>query len=411
MKALNSSALLNPLTADTSVAVRHAPMRVLHLLPSLEARTGGVAEAVVQLVNHMGQFGCVGEVATLDHPDAPAIDRIKGRVHRLGPGRGVYGLSFGLVRWLRKHAKDYDALIVHGIWQFHSVAAWLGVVGTRTPLFVFPHGMLDPWFQQTYRAKHIKKLLYWALAERWVFGRAQGVLFTCHTELELARSPFLSDAHPLKVTGFGIDAVPVEAMHNTALFWNAFPELIGKRVLLYFGRIHEKKGCDLLIAAFAAIAHHDPALRLVMAGPAAPTLLADLRQQAEALGIAERIVWTGLLTGMHKWAALQAAEVFVLPSHQENFGISVVEALAAGTPVLISNRVNICHEVELSGGGWVYADTLEATTETLLRWVTQTTPADREAMRVAALECFECYFRIQKAASQVVEVIQEARRP
>jgi len=410
MKVLDSISLLDGLAANTPTAARRAPIRVLHLLPSLEPRTGGVAEAVVQLVNHMGSDGCIGEVVTLDAPDTPEFERIKCRVHRLGPGRGFYGLSFGLVRWLRAHASDYDALIVHGIWQFHSVAAWLGVLGTGIPLFVFPHGMLDPWFQQTYRAKHLKKRLYWALAERWVFRRAQGVLFTCHTELELARSPFLNDNYPLKVTGFGIDAVPADALHATDLFWNTFPELQGLRVVLYFGRIHEKKGCDLLIAAFAAVAPQDSALRLVMAGPAAPALLEKLQQQALKLGIADRIVWTGMLTGRLKWAALQAAEVFVLPSHQENFGISVVEALAAGTPVLISNRVNICYEVEISGGGWVYADTLEGVTGALHRWVVETTPLQREAMRAAAIGCFECYFRIQTAASQVVEVIQEARR-
>jgi len=409
MKALNSTVLLDEVMAPAPAAVRRAPMRVLHLLPSLEPRTGGVAEAVVQLVNHMTHFGCTSEVATLDSPDTPDFERIKGRVHKLGPGRGFYGLSVGLVRWLRAHASEYDALIVHGIWQFHSVAARLGLLGTRTPLFVFPHGMLDPWFQQTYRAKHLKKLLYWNLAERWVFGRAQAILFTCHTELELARSPFLNDSYPLKVTGFGIDAVPPDAMHATALFWQTFPELLGRRVLLYFGRIHEKKGCDLLLAGFAAVAQHDATVQLVMAGPAAPALLEQLQQQAAALGIAERVVWTGMLTGRLKWAALQAAEVFVLPSHQENFGISVVEALASGTPVLISNRVNICHEVEVSGGGWVYADTLEGVTEALRRWVVQTTPAEREAMRSAALACFECYFRIQTAASQVVDAIQEAR--
>jgi len=410
MKVLDSTSLLDGLATHAPAAARRTPIRVLHLLPSLEPRTGGVAEAVVQLVNHMGSDGCIGEVVTLDAPDAPDFERIKCRVHRLGPGRGFYGLSFGLVRWLRAHASDYDALIVHGIWQFHSVAAWLGVLGTGIPLFVFPHGMLDPWFQQTYRAKHLKKRLYWALAERWVFRRAQGILFTCHTELELARSPFLNDNYPLKVTGFGIDAVPADALHATDLFWNTFPELQGLRVVLYFGRIHEKKGCDLLIAAFAAVAHQDPALRLVMAGPAAPALLDKLRRQALKLGIDDRIVWTGMLTGQLKWAALQAAEVFVLPSHQENFGISVVEALAAGTPVLISNRVNICYEVEISGGGWVYADTLEGVTGALHRWVVETTPLQRETMRAAAIACFECYFRIQTAAQQVVAVIQEARR-
>jgi len=410
VNTLDSSALPADLAVSGTLVQRHAQLRVLHLVPSLAPHTGGVAEAVVQLVNHMTQFGCTGEVVTLDAPDGPDFERIQGRVHRLGPGRGFYGLSWGLLRWLRTNAREYDALIVHGIWQFHSLAAWLAVLGRRTPLFIFPHGMLDPWFQKTYRAKHFKKVLYWTLAERWVFARAKGVLFTCHTELELARRPFLNARHPLKVTGFGIDAVPADMLHATAPFWQAYPDLYGRRVLLYLGRIHAKKGCDLLIRALATVARHDRTIRLVMAGPGEPALLADLKQQAATLGVADRIIWTGMLSGPLKWAALQAAEVFILPSHQENFGISVVEALASGTPVLISERVNIYHEVAESGGGWVYPDTVAGVSDALYRWVRETTPLERDAMRAAASACYQRHFRIQNAALQVVDAIRMERQ-
>jgi glycosyltransferase involved in cell wall biosynthesis len=389
-------------TALAATAVARGPLRVLHILPSLDPRMGGVAEAVVQLVRHMTPLGCASEVVTLDAPDGPAFDRVDAPVHRVGPGRGFYGLSLPLVCWLRANRARFDAFVVHGIWQFHSVAAWSGVIGSRTPLFVFPHGMLDPWFQHTYPKKHLKKRIYWALLEQWVFNRAERVLFTCETELELARRPFLNHRHRLAVNGFGIDSVPDDGDVSAQAFREAFPEVRNKRVLLFLSRIHEKKGCDLLIDAFADVAAHDRDLCLVIAGPAEPALLDRLKRVAAARGIAERIVWTGMLAGALKWGALRTAEVFVLPSHQENFGIAVVEAMASRTPVIITNKVNIWREIEASAGGWVCDDTRASVADALRRWALETTATAREAMRDTALACYERHFRIETAARQLV---------
>ena len=391
----------------SSMPGRTPALSVLHVLPSLDPRTGGVAEAVVQLVKHMRQFGCMGDVATLDSPDGAAFDRVCGDVYRLGPGRGFYGLSRKLAHWIRRHADDYDAIIVHGIWQFHSVAARIAVAGKQVPLLVFPHGMLDPWFQRSYPAKHIKKVVYWNLLERWVFRRANAILFTCQAELDLARRPFLSDALPLRVNGFGIEPVPVEI--DESMFRDAYPELEGKRVLLFLSRIHEKKGCDLLIRAFARVASQDADLRLVIAGPGDDGLIQRLRIEARSLGVDGQVVWTGMLSGNLKWAALRAAELFVLPSHQENFGIAVVEALASGTPVLTTDRVNIWKEIETSGGGWICPDTTDGVAEALARWM-RTTAAERYAMRELALDTFRKHFRVEAAARELTEIITEIRR-
>jgi glycosyltransferase involved in cell wall biosynthesis len=382
-------------------------LRVLHVVPSLDPREGGVAEAVVQLVNHMRPHGCIGEVASLDGPDAAISERIQGTVHRLGPGRGQYGLSWNAVRWLRAHAGQYHAIIVHGIWQFHSLAARLGAGRARTPLFVFPHGMLDPWFERTYPLKHLKKRVYWTLAERWVFRRARAVLFTCRTELELARRPFLDRRMPLEVTGFGIAAPPDDATGGAA-FLEAYPQLRGKRIVLFLSRVHEKKGCDLLIDAFAQAASRHPHLRLVMAGPGEAATIAALQRDIRARGIESQVVWTGMLSGALKWAALRAAEVFVLPSHQENFGIAVVEALASSTPVIITDRVNIWREIAAGGAGFVVPDTKEGVAEGVVRWCETMGEAELAAMRERALACYREEFRIEGAASKLVELIAAA---
>ncbi|RKP59135.1 glycosyltransferase [Pararobbsia silviterrae] len=401
----NSSASAN--SNDTG----RASARVLHVIPSLDPRMGGVVEAVVQLVRHLEPLGCASEVVTLDADEGPVHDRVRASVHRVGPGRGFYGLSPRLVGWIRANRARFDAIVVHGIWQFHSVAAWAGVIGTRTPLFVFPHGMLDPWFERAYPAKHLKKRLYWALLERRVFDRAHRVLFTCEEERELARHPFLSARHRLAVNGFGIDSVPDDIDADAAIqaFRRTYPALDGTRIWLFLSRIHEKKGCDLLIDAFADVAPRDPSLRLVIAGPGDAALIASLKQQARARGVADRIVWPGMLSGELKWGALAAAEVFVLPSHQENFGIAVVEALASRTPVLITNRINIWREIEASGGGWICTDTRESVRDLLARWAFDTTPDQRELMREAAYASFETHFRIEAAARALLGHVRAAQ--
>jgi glycosyltransferase involved in cell wall biosynthesis len=405
--AITIAAQTDPVTRSVRAPAGAAGLRVLHVLPSLDPRTGGVAEAVLQLVKHMQPFGCVSEVATLDAPNGPVFDRVRGTVHRLGPGRGFYGLSTRMMRWLRVNTTRYDAIIVHGIWQFHSLATCYAVLGKRTPLFVYPHGMLDPWFQRTYPAKHIKKRVYWTLAERWVFRRASAVLFTCQTELELARESFLGRKLPMRVSGFGIEGVEREAEDDTRVFWDAYPDLRGKRVLLFLSRIHEKKGCDLLIDAFARIGKQHPEMRLVIAGPGDDALVQRLKRQVRHACIEAQVVWTGMLSGKLKWAALRAAELFVLPSHQENFGIAVVEALASRTPVLISNQVNIWKEIAMSGGGWRCSDTLESVADALQRWCAQTTADQREAMRKSAFECYQIHFRIEDAARRLMAILTE----
>jgi glycosyltransferase involved in cell wall biosynthesis len=174
---------------------------------------------------------------------------------------------------------------------------------------------------------------------------------------------------------------------------------------LFLGRIHEKKGCDLLIRAFAEIslAHSD--LQLVMAGPEQQDSM-HWRELASESGIRDRVTWTGMLSGDLKWGALHAAEVFALPSHQENFGIAVIEALACGVPVLISREVNIWREIVESGAGRAEPDTVKGTSKLLRDWLAMTPPQQKQ-MRIAAKCCFTERFEINRAADNLLAVLQK----
>lgn len=379
-------------------------MKLLHVISSVDPRGGGPTESVRRIGAELASTGHQVEVLCLDRPDQGFVNDFPVKVHALGPSMSGYGYNKRLVPWLKEHAAMYDAVIVEGLWQYHGLAVWRALRGSATPYFVFPHGMLDPWFKRTYPLKHLKKWLYWPWAEYRVLRDARAVLFTCEEERRLARQSFWLYCCKEVVTSLGTAAPPPDSGELSGKFLNKHPELRGKRILLFLSRIHEKKGCDLLIEAFARIADSDVSLHLVVAGPDQTGWRSALQRRAVDLDIADRITWPGMLQGDDKWGAFYAAEVFCLPSHQENFGIVVAEALACGRPVLISNKVNIWREIEADGAGIVRDDSLEGTADALRSWLSM--PADMRArMRQGARQCFDQRFRVERVAESIVNVI------
>jgi glycosyltransferase involved in cell wall biosynthesis len=264
--------------------------------------------------------------------------------------------------------------------------------------------MLDPWFKHHYPLKHLKKWLYWPWADYRVTRDAQAVLFTAEEERRLARESFWLYKVREAVVGYGLGLNPDAQAAQADDFLQAFPQARGARIVLFLGRLHVKKGCDMLVDAFADVAERDPSLLLVMAGPDQTGLRPALERRAASLGVAQRIVWTGMLQGRAKWGALRAAEVFVLPSHQENFGIAVAEALAVGVPVLVSTKVNIWREIVGAGAGLAEPDTPEGTRRLLRRW-TDLGGDERAAYAAGAAPCFEANFHIDSAARRLTETL------
>jgi glycosyltransferase involved in cell wall biosynthesis len=191
-------------------------------------------------------------------------------------------------------------------------------------------------------------------------------------------------------------------------FYRRLPALRNRGFLLFLARLHEKKGCDLLLQAFARTAASVPEVDLVIAGPDHAGMQARLQHLAEKLGIASRVHWPGLVVGNVKWGAIRACEAFVLPSHQENFGIAVVEALAVGRPVLISNQVNIWKDIESDAVGLVDDDTVDGTERLLRRWFHIPTP-EHKAMGVRARDCFVTRFAMNRAAVAINQIFRSAR--
>jgi glycosyltransferase involved in cell wall biosynthesis len=229
------------------------------------------------------------------------------------------------------------------------------------------------------------------------------VLFTSEDERLLARQSFWLYRCNEVVVNFGTNLPMIDASQAKAQFLDRYPNLRNKRFLVFLGRIHEKKGCDILLQAFARIANGN-SIDLVFAGPDQSGWQAELKLLASRLGVSDRVTWTGMLQGPEKWGAYYAADAFVLPSHSENFGIAVVEALACGLPVLISKKVNIWREIVSDGAGLAAPDDLEGTIGLLVSWLGM--PRQQQnSMRYRAKESFAARFDLASSPSSLTSVI------
>lgn len=384
-------------------------MRILNLIPSVDAARGGSIEAIRQLQKPVEARGHSWEIASLDAPDAPCVKSCAARVHALGPGRGFYAYSPTFHRDLAPVLRDFDVAIIHGIWQYHALGGWRALQKTRRPYAVYPHGMLDPYFKRTFPLKHLKKWLVWPWSEYRILRDAGAVCFTGESEKLLARESFWLYKARERVVGLGTTSPEEDSETAREMFLSQFPALRNRRFLLYIARIHPKKGLDLLIEAFAALFAENklpPDLDLVIAGPDSDGWRSQLETQFITPELAPRILWTGMLRGDVKWGAFHACEAFVLPSHQENFGLAVAEALARQVPVLISDQVNIWREIESESAGIVAPDTPLGTRKLLESWLALS-DTEQKIRRQNAKRCFETHFSIDGAGEKLVACLEE----
>ena len=381
-------------------------MRILHFIPSIDPATGGPVEGLRQRCAIYRAAGYVVEVATLDSPEFVQRCDFPARLVALGPGRGKYAYSARAVPWMKDNVARFDVVFVNGVWNYNTLAAHRALAGTDIPWAIFPHGMLDPYFKKQFPRKHLKKLVYWHAALRKVLHDANAVLFTCEEEKILARQSFPGYNVRETVVPYGTFGPDCDTAAASEGFLSRFPELRGKRLAISLGRIHPKKGTDILIEAFARTLARDPAWRLVIAGPDQIGWQKQLEARAEGLGIAGRITWTGSVAGALKWGAFSASEVFVIASHQENFGIVVAEAMACSLPVIVSNKVNVWREIVSYEAGLVGDDTIEGTKASLERW-SRLNGQEIAALRVRSRRCFSEVFDFKATSRKVLENVEE----
>jgi glycosyltransferase involved in cell wall biosynthesis len=378
-------------------------MRILQVIGTVDPSAGGPSESVRALVTYLPP-GYEAEIVCLDDPAAGFLRDLPCPVHALGAPVSGLGYNAKLLPWLIANRERFDGVMVNGLWQFCGYASWRALRG-RKPYVVFPHGMLDPYFKKAFPLKHLKKWAYWLGAEYRVLRDAHRVLFTTQEEARLAEQSFWLHRWQGRVIPFGTNRPPADGDALREAYYTAYPEMRRRRFILYLGRIHRKKGCDLLIRAFVKHAALDPELHLVMAGPDQQGWSAGLKEIAAQAGLTQRVHWPGMLNGTVKWGSFFASEVFILPSHQENFGMAVAEAMACGRAVLLADKVNIAAEIAADGAGLMEQDTQDGTDNLLRRWIALSSEA-RRTMEALALETFNRRYDMRKNAETINRVFE-----
>jgi glycosyltransferase involved in cell wall biosynthesis len=421
-------------------------LRLLSVITSMNPKQGGPCQGIRNLSPEWNLLGIVNEAVCLDDPSEPFLGKDSFPIHAIGASKGPSAYNAKLFPWLLENICHYDVILVHGLWQYHGYAVrkafnelrrrLVVTNGTEYPLpklFVMPHGMLDPYFQKapSRRLKAIRNLIYWKFIESKLINQADGILFTCEEELRLARLTF-SNYKPKKElnVGYGIAEPTKFTPEIEQAFLDRCPSVRNRPYILFISRIHEKKGLDLLLTAYAELLqnkaevqkgsdnlgtmdnevnaeikiHHPELPVLVIAGPGLDTRYGQrLRRLAAALP-AGSVSFPGMLTGDAKWGAFYGCQAFVLPSHQENFGIAVAEAMACGKPVLISNQVNIWREIASSGGGLVEEDSVSGTLRLLRNWC-QLNETEQNAIGELARTAYLQHFAVRAAAQKMAATI------
>ena len=292
-----------------------------------------------------------GEISRRDAPPAGAAREDGARVFAFRRQSQFYKVSLGLARWLAQNVRHYDLVHIHALFSFSSGAAARQAAKDRVPYVIRPLGVLNRWGMEN-RRRRLKQVSF-RFFERPMIESAAAMHYT--SEQERREAEMAGVTTRAAVIPLGIDLAEFRRLPPPERFYQCFPQARGRQVILFLSRLDAKKGLDLLLPAFAEARRRHPSALLAVAGSGDAAFVAGLRARAEQLGISDDILWAGFLTGEDKLAAMAAASLFALPSYSENFGIALVEALAAGLPCLLSDQVGIAPEIESAGAGLVAA--------------------------------------------------------
>ena len=321
-------------------------MRVLHVIPSVSERSGGPATAIIPMCRALMREGIEVLLVTTDAglPESNGdVFEYKGVPVRLFHSQ--LGESFKYSRpmasWLNANIRNFGLAHIHAVFNHSSVAAARACRDAGVPYVIRPLGTLDPW---SMTQKSLRKRLFWQISGKAMLQRAAAVHYTTRAE-KLSTEGLLGLNHG-KVIALGIET---STASNSVV--DHLPELARDPYVLVLSRLHPKKGLDVLIDAFQSLVQRQEFSRwqLVLAGDGPGEYVSKLKSKVKG----DRILFTGWLEGERKDTVLSRASLLALPSHQENFGLCVMEALSHSVPVLVSPNVNLATEIESANAGWV----------------------------------------------------------
>jgi glycosyltransferase involved in cell wall biosynthesis len=328
-------------------------MKILHVIPSVSAADGGPSRAIVNIERALALRGIeVTTVTTNDDGDGRTLPVKCGKPLATGlvtrwyfqRSTVFFKTSIGMAKWLKSNIETFDIVHAHGLFSFAPVTAAFLARQAEVPYVLRPLGALAP-YGMTQRRPLLKRISL-ALIERRLIEAASAMHFTSRAELDEAEGLGLRCRGVIIPLGIDPGSGRRKGGHSPKSGRTPFR-------LLFLSRIDPKKNVEALLHALSLVVSKNRAAVLSIAGDGHPEYRATLQSIADSLGIADNIDWLGHVEGQKKAEALEKANAFVLPSYSENFGLAVVEALAAGLPCLVSCDVAIASEIETAGAGFI----------------------------------------------------------
>jgi len=336
-------------------------MNILHYLPSFALTSGGPIRAVLDLASTFAVRGHSVTLLTCEQGDAPPAwdgsDPLKPRVVLISQA-GIVNepIRKEHLAVMQREVAKAQVLHVHGVWNYSNVQVSRYARKADKPYIVSLRGMLDDWSMEQ---KALKKRLFHALVYKGVLERAAAVHCTAQAELDQSKKWF-PRGNGVVIANL-LDLDPFRTPPGPQLAREKFPVLVnGRPNVLFLSRIHYKKGADILIAAAARLRDDGFAANFILAGTGPEDYFAQMKTMVADLKLEDRVFFAGHVSGALKVSLYQAADVFALPTSQENFGFVFPEALASGTPVITTKGVDIWRELLRGGASSIIDRTPEA---------------------------------------------------
>ncbi len=320
-------------------------MKILIVISALGVNYGGPSKCVLELAQAIGSMGINVDIVTTNANneqklDVPLCNWILEKYYRIKYfpywDLGDYKcISFSLTKWLFQHINDYDLVHTNTLFSYPAFPAHLACQVHNVPYIMTPHGMLEPW---ALNYKSWKKRFFFSLMEKPALNRASAIQMLASKEAINTRN--LNLKAPLVIVPNGIRYQDFQCLPDKEIFYEQFPDVRDKSILLFLGRIDPKKGLDLLATAFAKVHSQFPQTHLIIAGPDNIGFMPTARSFFEKASCLNAVTFTGMLTGVMKYAALSAANIYVAPSYSEGFSMSILEGMASGLPSVITTNCN-----------------------------------------------------------------------
>ena len=362
--------------------------KILSIIDSLNPKDGGPSHSLFDIALSNKQNNIQHDILYIVKKQK--INDLSGiKIIALNDSIFKYGISLRLIFWLYQNKNNYNLFIIHGLWQFITL---LSRIIIPNKYLVFTHGMLDPYFKSE-KFKSFKKKIYWNIFEKKNLLKAKFVLLNSIKEKKQINNTFVkTNGIKFKLINYGIYPKDINFKKSKLKFYSKFKFLKNYKLIVYIGRIHPKKGLDILIDAFEKI--DNKRYILLIAGDINNKYAKALIQKVKNKNNSKKIIFANFLKGEIKWGAISNAALTILPSHGENFGVSIAESLLAGTPVICSNKVGTSKQIKESNAGIIVKNNKLSLYQGIMKFI-NLSQKQKEKLSKNSITCFNKNFNIK----------------